>query len=347
MEFASDNGAGVPGPILDALIAANDGHAPSYGSDRPSARVVDLLRDRFDAPHAEIRLVGTGTAANALALAVLTPPWGTIWCHRLAHVTVDECGAPEFYTGGAKLVHLDGPHATIEPQLLDEALTRARRDVHSTQPAALSLSNLTECGAAYDPGTLGALCTVAHAHGLGVHLDGARLANALVATGATPAEMTWQAGVDVLCLGGTKNGLLAAEAVILFDPARAAEFDLRRKRAGHLVSKHRYLAAQFDAWLHDDLWLDLARRANVAAAQLAAGLEAVAGVRILHPVAGNMIFVDWPEALAQHLRSAGARFHSGLSQSGDARSTARLVTSWNTPDAAIRQFLECCAGHRG
>ncbi len=345
MGFASDNGSGVPAAVLDALARANDGAVPGYGDDALSARVTDRLRAVFEAPQAEVRLVPTGSAANALALAVLTPPWGAVWCHRLAHVEVDECGAPEFFTGGAKLSLLDGAHARIDPETLDRALSRAPRSVHQVQPATLSLTTLTECGTAYSAEHLAALAGVAHRHGLGVHLDGARFANALVATGATPAELSWKAGVDVLCLGGTKNGLMAAEAVILFDPARAAEFDLRRKRGGHLLSKHRYLAAQFDAWLEGDLWLDLAARANRAGARLAQGLGAIDGVELRHPVDGNMLFPRWPAEMAEGLRAGGVRFYGGPDPDAPGHETARLVASWNTTDAEIDAALAICRGH--
>ncbi|MCC5983575.1 MAG: low specificity L-threonine aldolase [Rhodobacteraceae bacterium] len=342
MEFASDNTSGVPQPVLDALVRANAGYAMGYGADAVTDRVQALVRELFEAPQAEVRLVATGTAANALALAVLAPPWGAIWCHAAAHVDCDECGAPEFFTGGAKLVLVPGAHGRIAPETLEEVLTRAGRSVHQVQPAALSLSNLTEAGTVYDPDTLAALCAVARRHGLGVHLDGARFANALVATGATPAQASWKAGVDVLCLGGTKNGLMGAEAVVIFDPDRAAEFDLRRKRAGHLFSKHRYLAAQMEAWLTDGLWLDLAARANAAAGRLTAGLAALPGVRLRHPVEGNLAFVDWPETMAARLRAGGAVFHDAPASDGGAG--ARLVASWDSGDDGIERFLALARG---
>ena len=342
MQFASDNTSGVPGPVLEALGQANAGYAMGYGDDAVTTRVRDRLRDLFEAPDAEIRLVTTGTAANALALAVLTPPWGAIWCHDAAHVDCDECGAPEFFAGGAKLITVPGAHGRIDAAQLGAVLARAPRSVHNIQPAALSLSNLTEAGTLYDPDALAGLCALAHRHGLGVHLDGARFANALVASGATPAQASWKAGVDILCLGGTKNGLMGAEAVMIFDPARAAEFDLRRKRAGHLLSKHRYLAAQILPWLQDGLWLDLARRANGAAARLAAGLAALPGVTLRHPVEGNMIFVDWPAPLADHLRAQGAAFYDAPDPQGGAG--ARLVASWDTGDAQVDAFLALAEG---
>ena len=340
MQFASDNTSGVPGPVLESLGRANEGYAMGYGGDALTTQVRDRLRDLFEAPQAEVRLVTTGTAANALALAVLTPPWGAIWCHDAAHVECDECGAPEFFVGGAKLITMPGDHGRIVADTLEASLARAPRSVHNIQPAALSLSNLTEAGTLYDPDHLARLCTVARRHGLGVHLDGARFANALAASGASPAEASWKAGVDVLCLGGTKNGLMGAEAMMIFDPARAAEFDLRRKRAGHLLSKHRYLAAQFLPWLEDGLWLTLAQRANAAAERLAKGLAALPGVTLRHPVEGNMIFVDWPEDLARHLRTNGAVFYDAPGPGTPPTSGARLVASWDTDPRQIDAFLQ-------
>lgn len=338
MDFASDNTSGVPQQVLEALAHANDGYAMGYGNDALSNQVQDRLRDLFEAPAAQVRLVGTVTAANALALALLCPPWGAAYCHDAAHVDCDECGAPEFFTGGAKLVLVPGVHGRIAPEVLDDVLTRAERSVHQIQPAALSLSNLTEAGTVYSPDMLGALASVARSHGVAVHLDGARFANALASTGATPAEASWKAGVDVLCLGGTKNGLIGAEAVVIFDPTRAAEFDLRRKRAGHLFSKHRYLAAQMMAWLENGLWLNLAGRANGAAAQLAAGLSKLPGIRLSHPVDGNVIFVDWPATLAERLRSQGAAFYDAPGKDGAAG--ARLVASWDTDEDHVARFLD-------
>ncbi len=343
MNFASDNTSGVPQQVLEALARANDGYAMGYGNDALSHRVQDLVRDLFEAPTAQVRLVGTGTAANALALALLCPPWGAAYCHAAAHLDCDECGAPEFFTGGGKLVLVPGAHGRITPERLDAVLTRAGRSVHQVQPSALSLSNLTEAGTVYDPDMLAALTAVARSHGLAVHLDGARFANALAATGATPAEASWKAGVDVLCLGGTKNGLIGAEAVVIFDGNggnggnRAREFDLRRKRAGHLFSKHRYLAAQMMAWLEDGLWLDLARQANGAAARLAAGLSKLPDVHLRHPVDGNVIFVDWPTPLAERLRAQGAAFYDAPAE--DCTPGARLVASWDTGEDQVARFL--------
>ncbi|MFZ9133257.1 MAG: threonine aldolase family protein [Gemmobacter sp.] len=342
MFFASDNGAPVPAQVMDALMHANAGAVMSYGNDPLTGAVRARIRDLFEAPEAAVYLVATGTAANALALAHLCPPWGAVFCHTLAHVETDECGAPEFFTAGAKLIGVPGAHGRIEPAALAEVVAATGRGgVHGVQKGALSLTNATEAGTVYAPAEIAALARIAHEAGVPVHLDGARFANALVATGATPAEMSWRAGVDILTLGGTKNGLLGAEAVILFDPARAFEFELRRKRAGHIVSKYRYLAAQFDAWLEGDLWRDMARHANAMAARLAQGLGQVAGARLVHPVEANIIFADIPRAAADRARAAGAKFYTIVP--GEVE-RVRLVPSWATTPAEVDALIAALGG---
>lgn len=342
MNFASDNTSGIPAPILAAITQAASGYAPGYGSDDTTTAARDLVRDLFDAPQAEIALVVTGSAANALALASYCPPWGAVLCHKRAHINVDECGAPEFYTNGAKLVALDGPDATLSLDALRDALTQMQGGgVHQVKPAVLSLTNLTECGTVLTPADIAARAELAKGHGLAVHLDGARLANALAATNASPADMTWRAGVDVLSLGGTKNGLMGVEAVVLFDPARAGELALRRKRAGQLLSKHRYLSAQLVPWLTDDYWLTLARHANAMATELEGGLTARA-VPIRFARGGNMIFADLTPTQHHAAQAAGARYYlwpDHATLDGTERVTARLVTSWSTTPADVATFL--------
>jgi threonine aldolase len=292
----------------------------------------------LEAPQATVYLVATGTAANSLALSLVCPPWGVVFCEADAHVERDECGAPEFFTGGAKLAGIAGDHGRIDPGALARALERTRNgDVHGVQYGALSLTNVTEAGTVYTPPEIAALTAVAHAKGMPCHLDGARFANALLATGATPAEMTWKAGIDVLSLGGTKNGLMGAEAVVVFDPAKDWELQLRRKRSGHLASKMRYIAAQFDGWLEGGLWMDLARQANAMAARLASGLAALPGVRLMHPVQANMMFVEWPAGTHARLKAAGAVYYAWTAPEG--REAARLVCSWSTTEADVDQFL--------
>ncbi|ATX66440.1 threonine aldolase family protein [Roseinatronobacter bogoriensis] len=343
MYFASDNTSGVPDRILTALGKANSGYALGYGADAFMDQVRTRIRALFEAPEAEVFLVTTGSAANALALASYCPPWGAVYCHSLAHIEVDECGAPEFYTGGAKLTHVAGDNGKMNPDALQDALARAGRGVvHHVQPGILSLTNLTECGTRYSVSEISELSAIARSHGLPVHMDGARFANALVAEGCSPADMTWRAGVDVLSLGGTKNGLMGVEAVVLFDPAQAWEFQLRRKRGGHLLSKHRFLSAQMAAWLEDDLWLELARDANAMAAQLEKGLEGCAD--LLFERGGNMLFAQWPRGLHRQLQSAGAQYylwpdHQDLDGLDHAPLSARLVCSWNTQPDHVGEFV--------
>jgi len=350
MHFASDNSSGAAPEIMAALAAANAGYAMPYGNDPIMDRVRARIREIFEAPEAAVYLVATGTTANALALAILAQPWQAVFCHRLAHVEQDECGAPEFYTGGAKLVLIDGPDARITPEALRDTVTAtAQGGVHNIQRGPVTITNATEAGTVYTAAEVAALCAVARDFGLPVHMDGARFANALVAAGCTPAEMTWKAGVDVLSFGGTKNGCLGVEAVVIFDPAKAWEFELRRKRGGHLFSKHRYLSAQMDAYLEGDLWLDLARRANDAAARLSQGILGLPGARLMHPTQANAVFAGWPRAGHRAAREAGAKYYLwpfGQSPHGpeDEVLTARLVCSWSTTGADVERFLAAVAG---
>ncbi|MCB2128676.1 MAG: low specificity L-threonine aldolase [Rhodobacteraceae bacterium] len=350
MYFASDNSSGVAPEILAAVTAANPGYAPSYGTDPVMDRVRARIRDLFEAPEAAVYLVATGTAANALSLAVLVEPWQTVYCHRLAHIEQDECGAPEFFTGGAKLVLVDGENAKMTPETLRARIAATRKgDVHGVQRGAVSITNVTELGSVYSADELRALTGVAREYGLPVHLDGARFANAVVATGASPAELSWKSGVDVLSFGGTKNGCMGVEAVVIFDPRRAWEFELRRKRGAHLFSKHRYLSAQMDAYLTDGLWLSLAGRANAMADRLKAGLATVPGAAITHPADANVIFAAWPRALHRHALGAGARYYQVPGDPDpegpdDAVIGARLVTSWSTTEEDVDRFLALIRG---
>ena len=312
MFFASDNGSGAAPEIMAAIQRANEGYARSYGADPIMDRVRTRLRSVFDAPEAAIYLVATGTAANALALAIHAQPWAAVFCHETSHVAVDECGAPEFYTGGAKLVTVQGANGKITPASLSQALgSIVPGYIHSVQPGVLSLSNVTEAGTVYTPAEIAALTALAKSNGMPCHLDGARFANALAATGATAAEMTWQAGIDVVSFGGTKNGCMGVEAVVIFDPAKAWEFELRRKRAGHLFSKHRFLSAQMEAYLTDDLWLRLATHANAMGQRLATGLKSVPGATLLHPADANILFPEWPAGTHDRAEARGAVYNRG------------------------------------
>ena len=339
MNFLSDNAYGVWPEILESLARVAAGPAPSYGADAWSARVTERLGAVFGRPVAAFAVI-SGTAANALAIATLCPPHGAVFCHAEAHIAVDECGAPEFFTHGAKLVGLEGENGKLTPAVLETALSHFLKGfVHHTQPAVLSLTQSTELGTVYTPAEVTALAQVAHAHAMKVHMDGARFANALAHLDVSPAAATWAAGVDVMSFGATKGGAIAAEAVIFFDPADARDFEYRRKKAGHLVSKMRFVSAQLEAYLENNLWLVRAACANALARQLAAGLEGVSGVTLAHPVEANAVFVWLPDALARRLRDGGARFYDWGPPAGG-RTLVRLVTSFATPQADVEQFVE-------
>lgn len=343
MFFASDNAAPVPSQVMAALAAANDGFAMPYGNDAIMENVRKELREVFEAPDAAVYLVATGTAANALSLAVNCPPWAAVFCHRHAHIAEDECGAPEFFTNGAKLVLVEGAHGRMTPDTLAQALGKiGESGVHGVQRGMVSITNVTEAGTVYTPAEVAALTALARAKGLPCHMDGARFANALIATGATPAEMTWKAGIDILSFGGTKNGLLGVEAVVIFDPAKAWEFELRRKRAGHLPSKHRYLSAQMAAYLQDGLWLRLAAHANQMGARLAQGITALPGAGLMHPTEANIVFATWPEGGHGRAQGAGAVYYPWAAEPG--AEAARLVTSWATSEADVDAFLAALRG---
>lgn len=342
MFFASDNTGPAHPLVMQALIDANTGYAAGYGADSIMDNVRQQVRDLFEAPEAAVYLVATGTAANALLLATMAQPWQAVFCAEKAHVDVDECGAPEFFTGGAKLSQVVAPHGKMTPETLSATIARHPKGVvHGVQPGPVTITQITEAGTLYALSELAALCDVARAHGLSVHLDGARFANAIAALNCSPADMTWRAGVDTLSFGGTKNGLLGVEAAVIFDPALAWEFELRRKRGAHLFSKHRYLSAQMHAYLTDDLWLDMARAANLRAAHLADGLRA-AGVEPKHPVQGNMMFVDLPGPAHDRLRQEGALYYAA--PNADGTHAARLVCDWSHPMAEIDRFLSLVTG---
>ena len=342
MFFASDNAGPVHPEVMEALIEANTGYVSSYGADALMDEVRARLRDIFEAPEAAVYLVATGTAANSLALATLAQPWQTIFCTPIAHIEEDECNAPEFYTGGAKLT-LVGDSDKMTGRALRETLTALQvRDVHRAQAGPVSITQVTECGTIYSLDEIRAITDQAKASGLPVHLDGARFSNALVALGCTAAEMSWKSGVDCVSFGGTKNGLMGAEAVIFFDPSHAWEFELRRKRGAHLFSKHRYLSAQMAGYLRNDLWLQTARDANASCARLAAGLRAAKLQFDFEPQA-NMIFCSAPRSFLQRLHDQGAMFsvQLGSLETGPADEILpiRLVCDWAVTHNQIDQFL--------
>ena len=337
MNFVSDNAYGAAPQILSALAKATAGAVPSYGEDAITARVAERLGAIFE-HEVQVFPVVTGTAANSLALATLCPPYGAVFCHQDSHIAVDECGAPEFFTGGAKLALLDGDGAKLTPQALQRARARFGGGVHSPRPSVVSITQATELGTVYKAGEIESIADFAHKHGMALHMDGARFANALVSLGCTPAEMTWKAGVDALSFGATKNGALCAEAVIFFDKTRSEEFEYRRKKAGHLLSKMRFISAQLEAYLENDLWLANARRANALAKTLGDGLSAIPGITLANPVEANGVFAWMPKAMAAHLHSQGAAFYDWVTEPD--RVLARLIVSFATPEADVAEFLK-------
>ncbi|MBL9202876.1 MAG: threonine aldolase [Opitutaceae bacterium] len=340
--FASDNTAGVCPEALAAIQSANSGRAPSYGDDLHTAEAKRLFARIFET-ECEVFLVFNGTAANALALAALCQRHHAVLCHQLAHIETDECGAPEFFTGGAKLLPLAGENGRLRPADLEPALQRGH-GVHFPRIRALSLTQATELGTLYTPPELSALADFAHARGLAVHVDGARFANAAAALaphGVTPADLTWRAGVDVLCLGGTKNGLLGTEAVVFFNRTLAAEFDRRVKQAGQLASKMRFAAAQWVAVLHDGAWLRHAAHANRQARKLSAGLSEL-GFALVAPTEANGVFVELPPRVVTALEACGWHFYRFVGEHG-----YRFMCAWDTQDADIAALLaDARAVHR-
>jgi threonine aldolase len=344
VNFLSDNTAPVAPAILDAIVQANEGYTTAYGDDHWTRSVERRLAELFEREVA-VFLVPTGTAANALALAHVTPPWGAVLCHAGSHIVTDECGAPEFFGGGLKLIELPGDDGKISTETLKGYLVdRFGHSPHQMIASAFSITQATEVGTVYRPTEIAALSEIAHERSLVVHMDGARLANALVRLRATPAQITWQSGVDVLSFGITKLGALAAEAVVFFDRRRAAFMAERRKRAGHLLSKHRFLAAQFAAVLADDKWLALAEHANLMADRLSAKLAAV-GLVPVWPVEANLVFVVLSRPLDAKLKAAGARYYGRSNASlrlGPNQILARLVTSFATQEEEIDRFAQLC-----
>lgn len=348
--FMSDNAAGATPKVMAALQDANVGKAPAYGNDTWTAQATQAIRDVLEAPNAEVLLTATGTAANALALATITPPYGAIYCHPQAHINSDECGAPEFYTSGAKLVLVEGEHGKIKPEDLNALLDEGGRGVHHVKPATVSISQSTEAGTVYSVDEVRAIADVAHAFGLKLHMDGARFANALVAAGASPCELSWKAGVDILSFGLSKNGGLSAEAVVQFNPApveagKVTDLEFRRKRAGHLVSKMRFIAAQWIGALHGGDWLKTASHANARATELADGLKGMKAAELIHPVEANEVFVRLASSIADQLEADGYGFYRWQSAPGSV--TLRLVTAFDTTEAETAEFLDAVRRHLG
>src|SRR4051812_4749326 len=341
MNFASDNTAGIALQILEAIGCANTGYALGYGNDDWTKRVEKRFAEVFERDVA-VFLVPTGTVANSLALAHMTPPWGAVLCHADSHVATDECGAPEFFGGGIKLVGLKGEGAKISAETLRAALEGGQwGGPHHVSASVLSLSQASECGTIYRVDEIGALAEIARKYKLAVHIDGARLGNALARMNVAPAEITWKAGVDALSFGATKGGAMGAEGVVFFDPKRGADMQSRRKRGGALASKHRFIAAQMEAYLEGDLWLALARHANAMADALSEGLTA-AGCSPVWPVEANEVFAPLIVEADKRLKAAGAMYYpwpaDGLNIGPD-KILVRLVTSFQTTREDVDRFL--------
>ncbi|MEX6508503.1 low specificity L-threonine aldolase [Jiella sp. M17.18] len=346
MIFASDNWSGAHPAINAALSAHSAGMATAYGAsdlDRKVERRFDEIFEREVA----VFFVGTGTAANSLALASVNRPGGVVLCHREAHIVEDECGAPEFFTHGARMAPIDGPNGLIDPANLKREMARFKPDhVHAGQPMAVSISQPGEAGTLYTPDQIQAIADIAHGRGLTLHMDGARFANGLVASGLSPAEMTWKRGVDILSFGATKNGCWCAEAIVVFDPAKATQFPYIRKRGAQLFSKTRFVAAQLMAYFEDGLWLEMAAHSNAMADRLRAGLAASRNAREGWPTQSNEIFAILKTEVAEKLKAAGAVFydwnvpHGMPDLVGEDETLVRLVTSWSTSEADVDGFCE-------
>lgn len=330
--FASDNTAGMCPEALDAFCAANEGLAASYGDDSWTAAASDAFRDLFETD-CDVYFVCTGTAANSLALASLCASYHSVIAHELAHIETDECGAPEFFSNGSKLLMGAGEGGKLHPNSVRSLVTR-RTDIHSPKPKALSLSQATEAGTVYRPDELRALGALAREFELKIHMDGARFANAVAALEVSPAELSWKAGVDVLCFSGTKNGLGMGEAVIFFDRALSEEFAYRCKQAGQLVSKMRFLSAPWQGLLSNGVWLENARHANKMATQLRNSLAAIEGVRFAQPTEANGVFVCLPEAVILGLRERGWKFYTFIGQG-----FARFMCSWKTREEDVESLV--------
>jgi threonine aldolase len=341
--FSSDHVAPACDAIMSAIHKANEGFVTSYGGDELTAKLTSVVSDLFEKQVA-IFPVTSGTAANALALSQVVPTFGAIYCYEAAHIVTDEAGAPAFFTGGAQLVGFPAADGKIRPEQLNKAVAFAEDlGIHHVKPGAVTLTQATEWGTVYRLAEIAAISHVAKQHRLPVHMDGARFANALAHLGCTPAEATWKCGVDVLSLGATKNGALGADAVVFFDPAMARDFERRRKRAGHLMSKLRFVSAQLIAYFKKELWLNNARHANAMAMRMAEGLKAVPRAKLLHPVDANEVFVVLPEHTVKSLETQGFDFYRWPLHTAESGVTIRLVTCFATSSADVDEFLAAAA----
>jgi threonine aldolase len=334
VKFASDNVAGACPEVLDALMKANEGDSAPYGNDDYSKVLQEKFSEIFE-KEVIVYPTASGTAANALALSTMTPVFGNIYCHKLAHINTDECGAPEFYTGGAKLIPLTGINGKITPEELEKNIS-GTGIVHHTQPSSVSITQVCETGEVYELDEIKKITDVADKHKLNMHMDGARFANALVALNCTPAEMTWKSGIDVLSFGATKNGCIAAEAIIFFKPELVGNISFLMKRAGHLLSKMRFVSAQLDAYISNDVWLKNAKQANEMGKKLSDGLVKHNSIKLAYPTQANEVFAKFPREMIEHLNSLGYKMNED-ELDGQA---VRLVAAWNTQNSDVESFLE-------
>ena len=334
VKFASDNVAGACPEVLDALMKANEGDSAPYGNDDYSKVLQEKFSEIFE-KEVIVYPTASGTAANALALSTMTPVFGNIYCHKLAHINTDECGAPEFYTGGAKLIPLTGINGKITPEELEKNIS-GTGIVHHTQPSSVSVTQVCETGEVYELDEIKKIADIAHKHKLNMHMDGARFANALVALNCTPAEMTWKSGIDVLSFGATKNGCIAAEAIIFFKPELVGNISFLMKRAGHLLSKMRFVSAQLDAYISNDVWLKNAKQANEMGKKLSDGLVKHNSIKLAFPTQANEVFAKFPREMIEHLNSLGYKMNED-ELDGQA---VRLVAAWNTQNSDVESFLE-------
>jgi threonine aldolase len=332
-DFTSDNCSGICPEAWEALTAANAGHEANYGNDTWTQRATDAIREIFE-QDCEVFFVFNGTAANSLSLASMCQSFNSVLCHEVAHIETAECGAPEFFANGSKILLLQGAHGKIDPADIERAVKK-RTDIHYPKPRVLSVTQATETGAVYSVAEIKTLAEAARKFGLRVHMDGARFANAVATLGVSSADITWRAGVDVLCFGGTKNGIAVGEAVVFFDRELARDFDYRCKQGGQLASKMRFLSAPWAGVLKDGAWLRHARHANAMAKHLETGLQKIPGVGISHPVQSNAVFTKISQAAVEKLRARGWQFSFGGVTPGD----ARFMCSWDTTAADVDSLV--------
>jgi len=340
MDFGSENTSPVHPAFAQAVVAANDGYATNFEAEQWTEHGLRALRELFETNELSAFTVSTGTAANAIALGAMAPPYGAILCHWDAHIVTDECGAPEMYSFGARQIPLAGEHGRISREALSSKLREARFGVvHAVQPSVLSLTNLTEAGTAYTPDEIAALTRVAHEAGLRTHLDGARFANAAAFLDVSPAELSWKSGVDILTLGTTKSGSFGAETIVAFTRKYDTALAFLRKRGGHFAPKSRFLGAQIETYVRDGLWLANARHANRAARRMSEALARIDGIALVHPTEGNEVFVAMPETMVDALVAAGCKFQRDWRLHPRHH---RFVTSWATADEDVDRLLDVC-----